>query len=127
MNHVLFCILFSIALPAFAEKPPVLHVEQIDPMVDIDQMKAKNVQVHKLDETDADEWVLPTPEARDAMLNKAGLKSLTESWDHYDLDKFFLNAKSLELKKFQKKYPDLEKAKLRTYSKLAKKTKLVRR
>ena len=122
--YVTLFFLLGLNISALAEKPPTLHIEQIDPMVDIDKMKAPNVQVHKANQVDTDNGALPEPAKRDALIAKAGLGGLTKDWDEYALDKFFLNAKSLSTEKFIQTYPALSKERLKTYCKLVKRTRL---
>ena len=94
--------------PVFGEQTGPFHVRALDPAFDAQALSGPDVVVDS--ETGANEnekRELPSLKTRQALIEKAGLQTWTESWDAADRDLLYLRAKNLKTAAFRKRYSKL--------------------
>lgn len=113
--YMLF-VCVSIAQAALAQESaptvPVIHVQQLDPTLPMENFKGKNVKVHNVQELDKNSLNLPSRAEREKLFKASDLTTQVASWDEMDRDLLVVRARDYPIDRLVSSYPKIPKVKL---------------
>ena len=113
--------LFATGALAADQNAPIVHVDQMDESVPVEQLQGPGIEVHTVAEQKKNNsWSLPIVKEREDAFAIAKLDEELKDLDQYDRDMLYLRAKNSNYDALVAQYAHLPKEKLKVLASLLK-------